>query len=264
MLIIDARPENPAGLRTTSFGEDDELVLTPEDYRPRHTRWVRSICLHTTKGIPGGADLRPQVIKPGLGAPMNAGERDAHCWAGDGRPAAAHITVDFDGAIYQHADLLTVAAYHAGSVNEVSIGIEIYQGSDAGLYQGQLDAVVRLVDWLTARFGIQRQIPDAYHGGPILRLEAGAEDFVGVFGHRDCSATRGQGDPGDAVFAALAAAGYEQFDIGAGADIARWKVRQAQLGLPADGIPGPATVAALAARGMPSGIWSRPPGDPNA
>jgi hypothetical protein len=240
MLIVNARPETVPGLRCTSFGEEPSLALTSEDFRARR-RAPSCIVLHTTKGIPGGSDHRPQDIRPGLGAPVGAGERTSRLWASDGRSAAAHLTVDFDGHVYQHADLLTVAAFHAGPVNEVSVGIEIYQGRDAELYEGQLYAVVALVDWITMRLGIQRQMPDVYRGTPIARLERGARDFVGVMGHRDCSGNRGAGDPGDAIFVALAAAGYERFDVAAGADLAAWRVRQKNLGVGIDGVPGPAT-----------------------
>jgi N-acetyl-anhydromuramyl-L-alanine amidase AmpD len=37
-------------------------------------------------------------------------------------------------------------AFHAGPVNDVSIGIEIYQGRDAEMYADQLAAVVRLAE----------------------------------------------------------------------------------------------------------------------
>jgi hypothetical protein len=169
--------------------------------------------------------------------------------------------VDYDGAVSCCADLLRTATYHAGAVNNVTIGIEIAQGSRAELYAGQLEAVVVLCDWLTKRFGIQRQIPDGYHG-PIERLETGARDFVGVFGHRDCSVTRGAGDPGDEIFRLLAAAGYEAWNLAQRQDISVWKARQHQLGLlTCDGIPGPSTVAALALAARPGGLWVKRPGD---
>jgi N-acetyl-anhydromuramyl-L-alanine amidase AmpD len=169
--------------------------------------------------------------------------------------------IDFDGYTTCHADLQATAAYHAGAVNSRSVGIEIYQGSNAELYAGQLDAVVTIVDWLTKRFGIQRGIPAGYQGAPVTRLELGARDFVGVFGHRDCSSNRGKGDPGDEVFRLLAAAGYERWDIEAQQDLTAWKSRQLQLGLFADGVPGPLTVAALVKAGRPGGMWVRRPGD---
>lgn len=261
-IIIDGKPEEPAGLTTRSWLDDPQLRLRREDYRPRATRWVRNIVLHTTKGVPGGQDLRPQVIKPGFGPHVDAGDRAARLWSTDGRGAGAHLVVDHDGAISCLADLQTEAAYHAGSCNTVSIGIEIYQGADAELYAEQLDVVVRLVDWLTRRFGIQRQTPTPYMDKPRTRLELGATDFVGVFGHRDCSANRGAGDPGDEVFRLLAAAGYEAFDVDIARDKIAWKARQRDAGIvPVDGVPGPGTRDELARRGRPGGIWVPRPGD---
>jgi len=260
-IIIDGKSEDLPSITSRSFVDDPTLELRPQDCRAR-TGWVRSVVLHTTKGIPGGQIRIPQKILPGLGVAVGAGKRTSSCWANDGRAGGAHLVVDFDGAVTCHADLQTTAAYHAGAANQVSIGIEIYQGAGGELYEGQLEVVVALVDWLTRRFGIQRQTPAAYAGAPIDRLEAGGRDFVGVFGHRDCSGNRGAGDPGDEIFRMLWVAGYEAFDLEAEADMAVWKGRQTDLGLaPADGVPGPRTLAALLAAGRPAGMWVRRPGD---
>jgi len=260
-IIIDGAREEIPGIRSTCYLDDSSLGLTAEDCRNRSAVWIRGIVLHTTRGIPGGRDLRPQVILPGIGASSDAGHRVASCWAAAGRAGGAHLVVDYDGQVSCCADLLRTATYHAGAVNNVTIGIEVAQGSRAELYAGQLDLVVQLVDWLTKRFGIQRQIPDGYHG-PIERLELGARDFVGVFGHRDSSNNRGQGDPGDEIFRLLEAAGYERWDLLQRQDIGAWKSRQHALGIePADGVPGPMTVVALAAAGHRGGLWVPRPGD---
>lgn len=258
-LIISGQRELVPGLRCSSWLDDPALTLTDEDKRTRKTPWVRGIVLHTTKGIPGGADHRPQVLLSGLGTPSDAGDKTGRMWSTDGKHAGAHLVVDRDGSVSCLADLRTDAAYHAELVNEVTIGIEIYQGNDAELYDGQLDAVVVLVDWLTARFGIQRQIPPLTQQGVFARAEQGGTDLVGVYGHRHVSNNRGSGDPGGYVFAKLVAAGYEIFDFAAGADLAAWKTRQAALGLAQDGVPGPATVAALKAAGHADGLWVQRP-----
>lgn len=263
-IVIDGQKEEIPGITSVSFVDDPTLAIGDKDCRPRRGEWIRGIVLHTTKGIPGGTDRRPQRILPGLGSSVDAGHRSANCWASDGRAASAHLIVDFDGTVSCCADLERTIAYHAGPVNKGTIGVEIYQGSNAELYSGQLDVVVLLVDWLTRRFGIQRQMPAGYLG-PVERLELGADNFVGVFGHRDASGNRGRGDPGDEIFTRLRAAGYEAWDIDSQRDITAWKGRQAELGLsPVDGIPGPKTVMALAAAGHPSGQWVRRPGDGGA
>jgi hypothetical protein len=271
-LVINGKAEDAPGLDTQNYLDNPTLVIkAPEDGRPRRTKWVRGICLHTSKGIPGGRDLRPQKLLPGLGPSTNAGERMAlYCLrnpdVGRSRHGGHHLTIDFDGRVYCHSDLARLAMYHGHFVNEVSIGIEIYQGSGAQLYEGQLDVAVLLCDFLTRRFGIQRQFHWPYRNAPIRRLGPGANgrSVVGVYGHRDVTAQRGFGDPGNLVFERLRAAGYEAFDFGKGEDIAVWKDRQRGLGFggrDVDGIPGPKTRAALAAAGHAHGLWVARPAD---
>jgi hypothetical protein len=114
-LVIDGKVEEIPGIRVLSWYDDPVLRLKMgEDMRQRYTRWIRGICLHTTKGIPGGKDLRPQKVLPGLGSHNSQGEKVAKFWATDGRQAGAHLVVDFDGEVSCCADLLTEAAYHAG------------------------------------------------------------------------------------------------------------------------------------------------------
>jgi hypothetical protein len=262
-VIVAGAPEEIPGLHTVSWLDHPQLRLRQgEDYRPRNpSTWIRQVILHTTKGLPGKAGDPAQTIRMGLGAPVNAGERCALYWSQDGRHAGAHLVVDHDGTIACCADLHADAAYHAGSVNERSIGVEVYQGAHAELYLGQLQAVVTLCDWLTRRWEIQRQIPTHYEGRPIGRLEEGGDDCVGVFGHRDVTATRGPGDPGDMVFYLLHQAGYERLDFSRGEDLGTWKSRQLGMGIASpDGIPGPVTVARLRA-GRPAGLWVVRPGD---
>ncbi len=141
-------------------------------------------------------------------------------------------------------------AYHAGPVNGVTVGIEIAQKEDGAVYEGQLDAVVKLCLWLSTRLAIQRQIPGPYTQGIVTpRCAAGGRDVVGFYGHRNVTPSRGFGDPGDAVFEALEGAGFERTNFSRGQDLDRWKARQAALGMAEaeqDGIPGPKTCAAIA------------------
>jgi N-acetylmuramoyl-L-alanine amidase len=268
-FIIDDGDEVVAGLECASWRDNPEIprLSAGGDARGRSTRWVRSIVLHTTKGVPGGHDQRPQVIMPGLGADRGDDVRVAKFWSIEARPSGAHLVVDRDGSIICLADLSLEAAYHAGPVNDVSIGVEIYQGDDAELYDGQLEVVVRLVDWLTRRFGIQRQIPHGYDRRPLTRLAAGGRNLVGVVGHRDVTERRGAGDPGNEIFRRLAEAGYERWDLEAKSDLGAWKQRQvalaaeSQLSLDVDGIPGPGTCRALEALGRRHGLWVARPGD---
>lgn len=258
-FVISGKVEELPGVHCTSWLDNRALRLSPEDRRVRRAPWVHSIVLHTTKGIPGGKNMTPQKVLPGFGPSTNAGARLADMWAGDGRHAGAHLVVDQDGQIYQCADLVTEAAYHASAMNEWSVGIEIFQAADASLRAGALERVVALVDALTLRLGIQRQIPKVYRGRASARLLKDPGGWVGVCGHRDVSNNRGPGCPGDAIFQLLAAAGYLRFDLdlGRGEDIEFWMTTQRSLGVFPDGVPGPQTRQAirLAGMGKGNGLW---------
>lgn len=250
------------GHRVINWRDDARLRLSASDGRRRRTRWIRQVILHTTKGIPGGKDRRPQQIRPGIGPPGDAGVRVAEFWSRDPKSSGAHLIVDRDRTIYCLADLRDEVAYHATVANEYSVGIEIVQGRDAELYDGQLDAVCQLVDLITMIFGIQRQIPAAYRHAPLERFDVAPHRMCGVFGHRDVTNNRGEGDPGDAIFARLALRGYQRLDFASGADVDVWRTRQRELGVEDDGLPGPGTVEALTARGYAGGLWACPPRPP--
>jgi hypothetical protein len=233
-----------------------------EDFRTRRSDRVRQIILHTTKGIPGGNDQREQVIFPGLGHSQDAGERCARWWSKSPESAGAHLVVDHDGKVFCCVDLIREAAQHARHANDTSVGIEIYQGRDAEMYEGQLNVVVELCDWLTRVLGIQRQIPHRYVGAS-QRLSSPLKigDVVGILGHRDLATSRGRGDPGPRVMNLLGLAGYEPLDFDQSEDLEVWRRRQRDIGLKADGVPGPVTVAALRKLGRPHGMWIQRPGD---
>jgi hypothetical protein len=269
-FIINGREVQVPGLEVINFKDDPNLRLKMgEDGKRRSTHWVRSIGVHSTKGIPGGSDHRAQVILPGMGPASTNAERVAKYWTTDPTSAGAHLVVDHDGTIVCLADLLTEMAFHAGASNADSIGIETYQGKDAEFYDGQLDVVVLLIDALTYLFtetldgSLQRQFHApyrAYH--PMSRMDGENGNYVGIYGHRDQTANRGPGDPGDWLAQKLAAAGYESFNFEKGTDLEAWKVRQADLGVDADGVPGPKTARALRAAGPSgTGLWVTRPLD---
>lgn len=268
-LVIGGSEVNIPGVRILNFRDDSRLALRVGRADGNNDGKIRVlpvslIVIHSTKGIPDASDRREQVIRPGFGSGTQAGLRTATYWSTDPTPSGAHIVVDNDGTVVCLADLSKICAYHAGQaeVNDRSIGIETYQGNDAEFYSGQIDTVRKVVDVLTARFGIQRQIPDYYRNNtPIPRLQKlGGRDLYGVVGHRDISDHRGKGDPGDALMDILAKNGYERFNFFSGEDLEKWKARQKALpGLVADGIPGPKTNAALKAKGYQDGLWVLPP-----
>jgi len=261
--IVNGQAELADGLEIENYLDNPVLRLRKgEDVRDRRQTWIRQVIIHTTKGIPGGGNKTEQDIRPGFGPAVGAGERCSRWWSKSPESAGAHLVVDHDGRIFCCCDLLREAAQHARHANQTSIGIEIYQGADAELYEGQLDVTVALVDWLTRRFGIQRQIPHRYVG-PSHRLCADDQigRVVGVLGHRDLATNRGRGDPGNAIMNRLGLAGYEPFDFDQSQELEEWRRRQRGMGLTADGVPGPTTITALRKLGKPHGMWRLRPGD---
>jgi hypothetical protein len=268
-LILEGKVVLMPGFDIENYLDNPALKLASGDVRFRNARERNSIhviVMHTTGGIPGGTDLRPQTILPGFGASSNAGERIVGSWTHDtARPGGAHIIVDFDGRIYCCADLVTQAAYHAQAANGPSVGIEVVQGhGQAELYLDQIAVAAKFALALCAAMptAIQRQIPTSYSGHPIPRFVASQQtgtplsDVVGIVGHRDLTASRGSGDPGNAIMDALETAGAERMNFASYEDIITWKQRQAIIGLVgADGIPGPHTVAALKKAGRADGLW---------
>jgi hypothetical protein len=268
-LILEGKAVSMPGFDIENFLDNPALALAPGDVRWRNARErhaIQLIVMHTTGGIPGGSDLRPQTLLPGFGPSSKAGERIVGSWTADtARPGGAHIIIDFDGRIYCCADLVTQAAYHAQAANGTSVGIEVVQGhGKAELYASQIAHAAKLALSLCALMptAIQRQVPMAYNGHPIARFVASQQtgtplsDVVGIVGHRDLTAARGEGDPGDAIMDALETAGAERIDFAHYDDIAKWKQRQSLVGIEVpDGIPGPHTVAALKQAGRADGIW---------
>jgi hypothetical protein len=247
-LIINGKTVQVPGLEIVNYYDHPELKLRAgEDMRERHTRWIRSVCWHNTKNI-------PTALKPGCGPNTDLEHRITRWWSKDGTHAGAHLCVDWDQTIGCMADLLQDATYHASSLNEVSIGGELYEDSKGVIYQAQISAAVRATIWMCQRFGIQRQIPAPGHNDVIDRVREGGEDCVGVFGH--CHQYSGKpNDPGVHIFQALEKAGFRVFDFRADEDKDYWRDLQRKLGLKPDGIPGPKTRDALQARGFAYGLY---------
>lgn len=254
-LLVNGQEIAVDGLTILNPDDAAWCRLEAKDWKARPTPWVRQVILHTTKGN------WPQHVIPGKGAGGKA-KLTADYWRGDPTPSAAHIVIDNDGTVACLCDLATTEAYHATVSNPWSIGIEMYQEADNGVHEAVYAAAVVLVPALCRIFGIQFQIPkQPYKNEPLRRMSDGGEMCVGVFGHRDNTPQRGHGDPGDEIFARLAAAGAERFDHNAEEDLAVWKTRQAALNqaganIDVDGIPGAQTLAALKASGRIHGLWA--------
>lgn len=244
-LVVDGLLIEAPGLVTRSWHDDPRLRLKlPEDGRRRAAKWVRSIILHTTMGI-------APTVYPGFG--KGGGALDTALWwsSPQSGAAGAHLVVDWDGVVYCLADLQREVAYHATTINEVSIGIELRQGhgKDGALYAGQLQACAALVDVIAQHFELPRQLHWPYLHGQVPRLASGGADCVGIFGHRDQTSKKPAGDPGDPIYTLLMSLGYEPFDYAHDEDLFAWKERQRKMnalgaGLRVDGICGPMTYRA--------------------
>lgn len=258
-ILIAGKSFDIPGIKSISRLEDPIVKLNPEDYTKRQTSWVRSIFFHTTIG--DEPVTVTNVQEPDLGLPGTI-----TAWQTDRRHAGAHLLIDLCGTLYCLCDLLYDASYHATTVNQVSIGIEIKQAPDKSTRQIQYDVALALTDFLTKEFGIQRQFHWPYLGdsNPVKRLAAGGKNAVGIFGHRDQTDQRGKGDPGDYIFRVLHDAGYERMNFELAEDIKTWWQRQTYLGIPhdeVDGIPGMGTRSYLINAGYRNGIWVQRPGD---
>ena len=253
-LLIDGRLVSVPGVTVvppTVAGGPLWAQLDPGDYRLRRTPWVRQIVLHTTKGA-----ARQHVI-PGHGPGARA-RAVADFWRGDPAHSGAHIVIDNDGSVVCLVDLARCCAYHATVSNEWSVGIEIYQEADGGIYEAALTAAVPTVLAICEALGIPSQyVTDRYNGHPLQRLLDGGPNVVGIYGHRANTENRGWGDPGDEIFARLDAAGCEPITINDHLDLELGKQRQAALNaidawrgntyrpLVVDGLVGPASLAAM-------------------
>lgn len=145
------------------------------------------------------------------------------------RGLSVHLLLDGDGTVYQALDLAEARAWHAGNVNERSVGVEIQnpvrlhrnkwqnpprpvvvepgvhgarRQEHLDFYEVQKRRVVELAEVLCERFGIPRALPTG-RDGQVLRALA-PPGFRGVCGHYHVS--REKPDPGLTLWPALQAA----------------------------------------------------------
>lgn len=240
--------------------------LAPGDSRPRPTSWVRQYILHKTI-----ADDAEKVM-PGAG-PAGADERTTEAWeierVKDGTYAGAHLVTGHDGRVACLADLAAVETFHATASNPWSVGHETCELVGGYVYQAALDATAATCLAACEALGIQLQMQrrGTYTGHPIPRMAEkgptpGGPDMVGIFGHRLNTERRGQWDPGEILWDMLADRGVMEFDFSQGEDRAFWMTVQQDLTArklyagAIDGVPGPATTAALRLDGYRSGIYA--------
>lgn len=254
-IIVNNKDYNIPNLVTKSWKDGISWLKYITDKSPRN-KPIRSIILHTHEG------LKSSLIQ-GLGPDTVIDKRLAMYQTNTEREVSWDYTVDTDGSVLCQNDPAIDYSWQAGSINPVSLGIELVQSNINGtrsLYSEQLQKAVLLIDFLTAVLGIQRQIPwDKQRDKPVLtqipRIQ-NSKNYYGILGHVQLTKDRGPGDPGEHIFYALRDAGYELFDISLNEDITTWKKRQETLGIQnPDGIPGPDTVKRLKETGMKHGMW---------
>lgn len=249
-LLIAGRKVLVPGLTVINSDDAPWCKLNPGDYRARKTTWPRQVILHVTKGVP------KQYVRAGAGK-VGAARNVADFWFNDPNHSAAQLVVDRDGTVLCLADLQYTCAYHATVSNDYSVGIEMYQESDGGVYEATLDATVLLVRAICDAMDIPFQFhAGRYNGHPIARMLNGGIDCVGILGHRDNTEQRGWGDPGDEIFHRLQAAGAEPLDYATSQDLSVGRARQRMLNeldakagntwrpLLVDGLVGPSSLAA--------------------
>lgn len=263
-LLINGQVVPVPGVQVISPNQTGWAHLSPGDCRPRTAyrngdvvtlkpqMWI----LHKTI-----AD-DPEILMPGLGPPGGA-ERTAEYWEASPRASGAHLVTGHDGIVACLADLWIVEAYHATISNQYSVGHETCELVGGKFFEAAMNATVQTCLTGCEALGIQLQTPCAghYKGHPWKRMLDGGRTCVGIFGHRDNTEDRGRWDPGDMLFDALRARGVESFDFEKEEDLHVWMDRQRTLNkqgynLVVDGIPGPATTAALKSEGYRNGIYA--------
>ncbi len=267
MLVIFGKEYEVPGVEGTNFLRDPKVAFTDkDDWNPRKTSWVRSVCLHTRMGLPlvlGG--FAPKSVKDWSGVVAARHSRDD-------RKASWHISIDADGSYACHLDLGYVAANHAGQVNDVSIGIEMYQTTTGLIYRDTFDSCIKILEVICEVLRIPRMctapnqdsimIDFAYpkytpfnRSRKLAHMAGGKEgrEYAGVFGHRNATRNRGKGDPGNYIFELLSerpgwisglhGEEYKQYWKTIQRDVCKFPLEQC------DGIPGPKTQAVLQSLG---------------
>ena len=259
-FIINGQEEIPHDFTVVNYLDDPRLALKRgEDVHERSRPVVRIIGAHTT------ACFRTKVL-PGIGPDRNVDLKVARVWAADGRKAGAHLTIDYDGSVGCHADLLLDHTLH-GIFNKYSVGIEIAKRwtPKGGVYAYQLEVFVKVCEYLCKRFGIQRACVDPSMLNKQIKGRGDGRTIMGVVGHMHRTRHKPY-DPGQPPFEMLVEAGFQPFKYD-GDDRRFWKMRQQELNrveahdfdLTVDGLPFGDTRDAFRQVGYPDGLWREGP-----
>lgn len=218
MIVNGVRVPCPGVREIVTWLDDPRRAPRVTDGRTR-THPPVAVVLHTTRGREG-------ALVDGPAPASTQAETLALYQSRTAREVSWHLTVDTDGTVLQQADLVSWSCWHAGHANGWTIGVELVQRADGAVYVSQLDTAVSLVQAICDVTAIPRRVPVDRKGAP-LRVSVAAwrspgasrpglgERWPGVIGHRNLTDDRGPGDPGDAVFRALLAAGFEAHVVSA-------------------------------------------------
>lgn len=208
-LIIDGRRYPVPGVRIVSW-LDDPRVPKAAHGAPRSSADVLASIVHTSRGKDARITRETGSPAKGLRVARYLGRRNA-------RQVSAHFVVAGDGTVYQIADCGNWRTNNAGTTNNFVCGGEVSQDDDGpSLTRAQVAAFVATMHVIHDVLRIPKRIPMIEGRHVIedvkawLSRKSGGEQraFSGCAGHRNTSASRGEGDPGDPLMEALRASGF--------------------------------------------------------
>lgn len=208
-LIINGRRVPVPGVNVVTY-EDDPRVPRAYHGAPRAASDAVASIAHTSRG----KDVR---VERETGSPAKGLRVARYLGRKNTRQVSAHLVVAGDGTVYQMADLALWRCNHAGAVNGWTFGVEVAQDdADPSLTRAQVAAFVAAMHVAHDALRIPKRVPmvDGRHVSddvmawfPTKKGGAGLR-FSACVGHRCVSASRGKGDPGDALMEALRASGF--------------------------------------------------------
>jgi hypothetical protein len=262
-IVLNGNKVEIPGIKTVSWVDPQAASMGVREvsHKSKRNTWIRGIVCHTIHGKLGH-------LLPGLGPNTDIDTVNARFQVNTDKQVSWDYTCDLNGEWLVQNDPLKNYTWQATSVNGYTCGFECVQLDNGDMYEGQIAKAVEFVDFLTAKLGIQRQIPwDMVHDcpprGTVADIIDGGEDVIGVYNHSHQTSNRGYGDCGPWLPIALKQAGYETYAFN-GDERAAWKGRQRALGFAADqcdGIAGPGTVVALKTAGKKHGMYVHRPID---
>lgn len=208
LIINGARYPVPC-VRVVTW-EDDPRVPKAVHGAPRDSADVTGSVVHTSRGKRYSVTRDTGSPAKGLRVARYLGRRNS-------RQVSAHFVVAGDGTVYQIADCGNWRTNNAGTANGFICGGEVSQDDDdPSLTQAQVAAFVATMHVIHDVLRIPKRVPMVGGRHVIedvkawLSRKSGGEQraFSGCAGHRNTSASRGEGDPGDPLMEALRASGF--------------------------------------------------------